>query len=157
MFSTPSRSLTIRRSEQGTNRAQYWPPSKAALHGLVAAHCVQSTVAFRMALKQRLRREAESTGLGLARLRKRVAFELFLRRLVEVAPNRWVLKGALALDLRLDATTRPTKYIDLERGDDKGAAIQDIAATQQLDLDDFFTFATTRTDAFDEADEFQAS
>jgi hypothetical protein len=28
------------------------------------------------------------------RLRKRVAFELFLRRLLVVAPDRWVLKGA---------------------------------------------------------------
>lgn len=116
----------------------------------------ESAAAFRTALEQRLRKEAEETGLGLARLRKRVAFELFLRRLVEVAPNRWVLKGALALDLRLDATTRPTKDIDLGRDDDEESATQDIAAAQRLDLDDFFTFAATRTDAFDEADEFQA-
>jgi hypothetical protein len=116
----------------------------------------ESAAAFRMALDQRLKREAEKTGLGLARLRKRVAFELFLRRLVGVAPNRWVLKGALALDFRLDVTTRPTKDIDLGRDDDEEAAIEDIAAAQQLDLDDFFTFAATRTDAFDEADEFRA-
>ena len=94
-----------------------------------------------MALGERLKGEAERTGLSLARLRKRVAFELFLRRLVEVAPNRWVLKGALALDLRLDVVTRPTKDIDLGRDDDEEAAIKDIAAAQQLHLDDFFTFA----------------
>ncbi len=116
----------------------------------------ESATAFRMALEQRLKREAEKTGLGLARLRKRVAFELFLRRLVAVAPDRWVLKGALALDFRLDATTRPTKDIDLGRDDDEEAAIRHIAAAQQLDLDDFFTFAAIRTDAFDEADEFRA-
>jgi hypothetical protein len=39
-----------------------------------------SATAFRQALEERLKNEAASTGLGLARLRKRVAFELFLRR-----------------------------------------------------------------------------
>ena len=36
------------------------------------------------------------------------------------------------------------------------AAIEDIAAVQRLRLDDFFTFMASRTDAFDEVDEFQA-
>ena len=44
--------------------------------------------AFRQALDDRLKAEAVTTGLGIARLRKRVAFELFLRRLVAVAPDR---------------------------------------------------------------------
>lgn len=109
-----------------------------------------------MALEQRLKTEAERTGLGLARLRKRVAFELFLRRLAQVAPDRWVLKGALALDFRLDGASRPTRDIDLGRDDDDEAAIEDIAAAQRLRLDDFFTFTASRTDAFDQVDEFQA-
>lgn len=113
-------------------------------------------VAFRAALDQRLKMEAERTGVGVARLRKRVAFELFLRRLVQVAPSRWVLKGAFALDLRLDVATRPTKDIDLGRDDDTDAAIEDIAAAQQLDLGDFFSFSATRTTAFDDTDEFSA-
>jgi hypothetical protein len=112
--------------------------------------------AFRTALDQRLRTEAERTGIALARLRKRIAFELFLRRLVKVAPSRWVLKGAFALDLRLDVATRPTKDIDIERDDDTDAAIEDITAAQQLDLGDFFSFAATRTTAFDDTDEFNA-
>ncbi len=116
----------------------------------------ESATAFRAALDQRLKNEAEKTSLGLTRLRKRVAFELFLRRLVVVAPNRWVLKGALALDFRLNVTTRSTKDIDLGRDDDEEAAIEDISAAQQLNLDDFFTFAATRTDAFDDANEFRA-
>lgn len=81
-----------------------------------------SATAFRQALEQRLKNEAASTGLGLARLRKRVAFELFLRRLLAVAPDRWVLKGALALDFRLAAITRATKDIDIGRSDDEAAA-----------------------------------
>lgn len=72
-----------------------------------------SSAAFRQALEQRLKNEAADTGLALARLRKRVAFEMFLRRLLTVAPDRWVLKGALVLDFRLAVTTRTTKDIDL--------------------------------------------
>lgn len=115
-----------------------------------------SAAAFRQALEQRLKNEATSTGLGLARLRKRVAFELFLRRLLIVAPDRWVLKGALALDFRLAITTRATKDIDLGRDDNEQAAIGDITAAQQLALDDHFTFAATRTYELDDTDEFSA-
>jgi hypothetical protein len=112
--------------------------------------------AFRQALDDRLKSEAEKSGLGIARLRKRVAFELFLRRLVAVAPHRWVLKGALALDFRFNATSRPTRDMDLGRADDEDAAIEDFAAAQELALDDFFTFAARRTDALDDADDFRA-
>jgi hypothetical protein len=85
-----------------------------------------------------------------------VAFELFLRRLLVVAPDRWVLKGALALNFRLAIATRPTKDIDLGRDDDEQAAIADITAAQQLALDDYFTFAATRTDELEDTDEFSA-
>jgi hypothetical protein len=67
-----------------------------------------------------------------------------------------VLKGALALDFRLGGASRPTKDIDLGRDDDEDAAIEDIAAAQRLHLDDFFTFVASRSDAFDQVDEFQA-
>jgi len=115
-----------------------------------------TAAAFRQALDNRLKTEAATTGLGIARLRKRVAFELFLRRLVVVAPDRWVLKGALALDFRFHATTRPTRDMDLGRADDEDAATEDFAAAQELALDDFFTFVARRTDAFDNADDFRA-
>ncbi|HEY2140599.1 MAG TPA: nucleotidyl transferase AbiEii/AbiGii toxin family protein [Solirubrobacteraceae bacterium] len=115
-----------------------------------------SAVAFRQALEERLKNEALSTGLGLARLRKRVAFELFLRRLLVVAPDRWVLKGALALNFRLAIATRSTKDIDLVRDDDEQAAISDITAAQRLALDDYFTFAATKTDELEDTDEFSA-
>ncbi len=115
-----------------------------------------SSAAFRQALEQRLKNEASDTGLAIARLRKRVAFEMFLRRLLIVAPDRWVLKGALALDFRLTINTRTTKDIDLGRGDDEEAAIRDITAAQQLTLDDFFNFTATRTTELDDADEFTA-
>jgi hypothetical protein len=115
-----------------------------------------TAVAFRQALEQRLKNEAKETGLTLARLRKRVAFEAFLRRLLAVAPDRWVLKGALALDFRLHTRTRSTKDIDLGRDDDEQAAIRDIVAAQRVALDDFFTFAAIRASDLDDADDFTA-
>jgi hypothetical protein len=115
-----------------------------------------TAAAFRQALDDRLKTEADTTGVSLQRLRKRVAFELFLRRLVTVAPDRWVLKGALALELRLGSRTRTTRDIDLGRNDNETAAIEDITAAQQLDLDDFFTYAATRTDALAGVDDFTA-
>lgn len=115
-----------------------------------------TAAAFRQALDDRLKTEAAKTGLGLARLRRRVAFELLLRRLVAVAPDRWVLKGALALDFRFHAAARATRDMDLGRADDEDAVVEDFGAVQELVLDDFFTFAVRRTDAFDEADDFRA-
>lgn len=57
-----------------------------------------SAVAFRRALLDRLRTAAVQEGIPFERLRKRVVFERLLARLLKAAPNRWVLKGALALD-----------------------------------------------------------
>ncbi|MGI8608894.1 MAG: nucleotidyl transferase AbiEii/AbiGii toxin family protein [Candidatus Dormibacteria bacterium] len=111
--------------------------------------------AFRQALDDRLKAEASDTGHALSRLRKRVAFELFLRRLIATAPDHWVLKGALALDFRLKVA-RSTKDIDLGRSDDEQAAIEDITTAQQEPMDDFFNFVATRTSAFADQDDVAA-
>lgn len=115
-----------------------------------------TAAAFRQALDVRLKTEAADTGLSLERLRKRVVFELFLRRLVSVAPDRWVLKGALALEFRLKAAGRATKDMDLGRRDNEPAAIEDITAAQRLILDDFFTYIATKTDQLSDIDDFAA-
>jgi hypothetical protein len=122
----------------------------------VAISEIATPAAFRQALDHRLKTEAARTRLPLARLRKQVAFELFLRRLVAVAPDRWVLKGALALELRLKATARATRDIGLGRDDDEQAAIEDLTAAQQLVLDDFFTYTAIRNSDLDRTDEFTA-
>jgi hypothetical protein len=82
----------------------------------------QTAEAFRTALEQRLKNEAEESGVALMRLRKRVAFERFLARLAASESGGWVLKGAFALELRLGIRTRTTKDIDLARVDDEEAA-----------------------------------
>ena len=51
--------------------------------------------------------------MSLARLRKEVAFDRLLARLLVVAPGRWVLKGGLALDFRFGERARTTRDIDL--------------------------------------------
>lgn len=95
--------------------------------------------AFRTALEQRLKNEAEDGGVALIRLRKRVAFERFLARLTATEPGGWVLKGAFALELRLGLRTRATKDIDLARADDEEAATEHLNAATAVDLGDFST------------------
>jgi hypothetical protein len=101
--------------------------------------------AFRTALEQRLLAEAQWNGVQVSRLRKLVVFDRLLARLLVVAPNRWVLKGALALDFRLMEHARPTKDLDLAYHVDEAAATADFVAAQSVDLGDHFTFAIERT------------
>lgn len=77
---------------------------------------------FRQALETRLGAASSSGGPSLARLRKEVVFDRLLARLVAVAPDRWVLKGALALDYRFGDRARTTRDIDLAVAGDEGAA-----------------------------------
>ncbi len=112
--------------------------------------------AFRTALEQRLKNEAEASGTALVRLRKRVAFERFLARLAASEPGGWVLKGAFALELRLGLRTRTTKDIDLGRADDEEAATEHLTAATGVDLRDFFSFDVRRTPALDATTGFRA-
>ncbi len=107
--------------------------------------------AFRTALEQRLLTAAHAADLPVGRLRKLVVFERLLARLLIVAPDRWLLKGALALDLRLGTRSRTTKDMDLARQDDEEAATTDLLAAQAIDLGDYFTFAIERTGRLDAA------
>ena len=60
----------------------------------------ESPIAFRQALEDRLANVSAESSIPLDRLRKLVAFDVFLRRLLIVEPDGWVLKGAVALALR---------------------------------------------------------
>lgn len=70
-----------------------------------------------MALEQRLRNRSSehsnTTKVGLDRLRRRVIVERILARLQAAEPGRWVLKGGMALEVRLRERARLTKDIDL--------------------------------------------
>lgn len=96
--------------------------------------------AFRTALEARLRAEALRAGLPLMRLRKTVAFDRLLARMVSAQPDVWILKGGFALQLRLQSDARTTKDVDfllLETGTSSHALLAEVA---RVDLGDWFTF-----------------
>lgn len=100
----------------------------------------QSGAAFRQALEPRLLTRSRDRGTSLVRLRKAVVFDRLLVRLAIAAPDRWVLKGALALDFRMGDRTRTTKDMDLYHRDDEKAATADLISAQAVEIDDYFTF-----------------
>jgi predicted nucleotidyltransferase component of viral defense system len=72
-----------------------------------------SPEALRSALEQRLRNTSSETGVGLDRLRRRVLLERILARLQRDEPGVWVLKGGMALEVRLRDDARLTRDLDL--------------------------------------------
>ncbi len=73
----------------------------------------ETAQALRMALEQRLLTRSRQTGVALDRLRRRVLFERVVARLHSAEPGRWVLKGGMALEVRLADRARLTKDVDL--------------------------------------------
>lgn len=104
---------------------------------------------FRQALETRLGAVSRAGGQSLVRLRKEVVFDRLLARLVAVAPDRWILKGALALAYRFGDRARTTRDVDLAVAGDEASATADLLAAQAADLDDFFGFAIERTGTLD--------
>jgi hypothetical protein len=99
-----------------------------------------SSGAFRRSLEYRLLQMSLHGGGTLVRLRKLVAFDRFLARLIRSQPDQWVIKGGFALQLRLGDHARTTKDIDMLLITHSQAiypALQKAAAVQ---LDDWFTF-----------------
>jgi predicted nucleotidyltransferase component of viral defense system len=73
----------------------------------------RTDAALRTALEEHLRQRAHDTGAPLDRLRKEVAHQRLLARLVVVAPTgSWALKGGQALLARLGTQARATKDAD---------------------------------------------
>jgi len=102
--------------------------------------------AFRTALEQRLVTAAHEADPRSYDYVNSSSLSVSLPRLLIVARDQWLLKGALPLDLRLGARSRTTKDMDLARRDDEEAATADLLAAQAVNLDDYFTFAIERTD-----------
>ncbi len=102
---------------------------------------------FRAALEDRLRACARAGRLPVARLRKEVVFDRLLAPLLVVAPDRWILKGGLALDYRLGDRARTTKDMDLGRQDTAEASTRDLMAAARLDLGDYLLYTIEHTDA----------
>lgn len=101
--------------------------------------------ALRMALEQRLQNQAQATDIALDRLRRRVVFQRIVTRLQRAEPDRWVLKGGMALEVRLGDAARLTKDVDLGLRDevpDAGELRDRLIEALGGDADaDGFTFA----------------
>src|SRR6266511_1014775 len=69
--------------------------------------------ALRAALEARLASGEATTVPGLERLRRRATFERLLIRLEHAMPGQWVLKGGMALEVRLGDRARSTRDLDL--------------------------------------------
>jgi Nucleotidyl transferase AbiEii toxin, Type IV TA system len=95
---------------------------------------------FKQSLEDRLRRSAEKPGETLDRLRRRGVFERFLARVVVHFGDRVVVKGGVALQLRVHGA-RATRDIDLRLTGDASRLLADLREAGQLPLDgDFLTF-----------------
>ncbi len=101
-----------------------------------------SAAALRAALEHRLQAESQESGVALSRLRRRVVFERIVSRIESAEPGRWVVKGGMALEVRLAGRARTTKDLDLGLREDKVDAAElrdrliDALATD-LDSDGF--------------------
>jgi hypothetical protein len=105
----------------------------------------ETAQALRMALEQRLLARSKETQVSLDRLRRRVLFERIVSRLHAAEPGQWVLKGGMALEVRLRDEARLTKDIDLGlRGDiaDAEELKERLVEALEVDVDgDKFTLA----------------
>jgi hypothetical protein len=104
-----------------------------------------SPAALRTALEQRLQAESLATGIALNRLRRRVVFERIIFRIDAAEPGRWVIKGGMALEIRMPDRARTTKDLDLglrEDGTDATNLRERLIEALGVDPDDDgFTFA----------------
>jgi hypothetical protein len=105
----------------------------------------QSSHAFRRALEDRLQIQSTQGSMALNRLRKMVAFDRFLARLLAAQPGIWMLKGGLALQLRLGDRSRTTKDMDVLLTVSRIGLRKALEQVASHDLGDWFTF-TVRSD-----------
>jgi predicted nucleotidyltransferase component of viral defense system len=78
------------------------------------------------------------------RERRRVVFDRFLARMHEAAPDRWLLKGGFALDLRLAERARATRDVDIEWQASEDELGDTLVEATALTSGDFFRFAIER-------------
>jgi hypothetical protein len=97
-----------------------------------------SPAAFKAAVDQRLR-DISEPGVGITRRRQLLVFDRYLARLARVLGEAAVLKGGLALELRLERA-RTTRDIDLRLTGTSGDLLERLQEAGRLDLGDFMSF-----------------
>lgn len=104
----------------------------------MTARSYGSPQAFKQALEQRLR-AATKTGAQLSRKRQLLVFDRYLARVVAVLGDAAILKGGLALELRIEGA-RTTKDVDLRLMGSSATVLLALQEVARRDLGDFMTF-----------------
>lgn len=106
--------------------------------------------AFRSAIEARLKSIASKYDQrALVQIRKQIAFDRFLARLLAVSPGKWTLKGGVALQYRLGAHSRFTKDLDLVLPSGAEVVSDIILNAIASEVDDYFTFSLQQSQQLD--------
>ena len=107
--------------------------------------------AFRAAVEARLRERARRLFAPAYIVRRQAALERLLVRLTRVAPDRWALKGGLALETRLGERARVSIDLDADHVHGAEAARGDLQRAAIEDVGDHFGFAVVGSEELREA------
>jgi predicted nucleotidyltransferase component of viral defense system len=114
-------------------------------------HEYASPAGFRAAVEAALRERSRRLGVPAYIVRRQAALERLIVRLTKVAPNRWALKGGMALETRLGERARVSVDLDADHVDGAEAARADLQRAAIEDLGDHFGFAITGSEELREA------
>ena len=106
---------------------------------------------FRAAVEATLRERARRLEVPAYIIRRQAALERLIVRLTTVAPDRWALKGGMALETRLGEHARVSVDLDADHAHGGEAARADLQRAAVEDLGDHFTFAIAGSEELREA------
>lgn len=97
----------------------------------------KTVIAFEAALTTRLKARVTAQRT-YQDLRKELAFDRLLARLMRVAPDAWLLKGGVALEYRLGQYARATTDIDISSQGTLDSISDALRAAADVRMDDYF-------------------
>jgi predicted nucleotidyltransferase component of viral defense system len=106
---------------------------------------------FRAAVEATLRDRARHFGNPAYIIRRQAALERLIVRLTRVAPDRWAVKGGMALETRLGEHARVSVDLDADHAYGVEAARADLQRAAIEDLGDHFGFAIAGSEELREA------
>jgi predicted nucleotidyltransferase component of viral defense system len=106
---------------------------------------------LRAAVEATLRDRARRLGVAAYIIRRQAALERLIVRLTKVAPDRWALKGGMALETRLGEHARVSVDLDADHAYGVEAARADLQEAAVEDLGDHFGFAIAGSEELREA------
>lgn len=105
---------------------------------------------FRAAIDARLKSYAVSDDpRALVQIRKQIAFDRFLARLLTTSPGDWLLKGGTALQYRLGEASRFTKDLDLVLRSGADFATDAMLDAVACEVNDFFSLSLQQSRRLD--------